>query len=172
MQDLKIPKERVGVLVGKNGDIKKLIQRSTNTKLFIDKEGDVIIQGEGVGVYDANLVVKAIGRGFNPSIALNLLKDDFSLEIINIKDFTGKSERKFTRIKARLIGRSGGARTVLEKLTNTDISIYGKTVSIIGNVENVGVARQGVETLLRGAPHNNAYKYVEREIGKLNEFKH
>src|SRR3989344_6997662 len=104
MHDIKIPKERVGVLVGKNGEVKRLIEKKTETKLIIDKEGDIVINGEGVNVYNANIIIKSIGRGFNPSIALNLLKDDINMEIINIKDFSGKSRKKLERIRARIIG--------------------------------------------------------------------
>ena len=169
MQDLRVPKERVGVLIGKKGEIKRLIEKNTKTKLIIDKEGSVIIQGEGVGIYDANLVIKAIGRGFNPSIAINLLKDEFSIEVINIKDFTGKSKKKFARIKSRIIGKEGKARAFMERLTDTDIVVYGKTVSIIGKIENIDIAKRGTEIILRGAPHGNAYKYIERELGKIDE---
>lgn len=169
MFDLRIPKDRVGVLIGKRGEIKKLIERSTNIKLFVDKEGGVKIEGEGIGVYDANLIIKAIGRGFNPEIALTLLKDENSIEIINIKDFTGKSKKKFERIKARIIGREGKARASVERLTETDIVVYGKTVAIIGKIEYVDIAKRGMEILLRGAPHGNSYKYMERELGKLKD---
>lgn len=169
MHDLRIPKDRVGVLIGKKGEIKRLIEKNTKTKLVVDKEGGVVIEGEGVGVYDAHQIIKAIGRGFNPQIALNLLSDENSMEIINIKDFTGKSKKKFERIKARIIGRQGKARAAVERLTDTDIIIYGKTVAIIGKIEYVDIAKRGMEILLRGAPHGNAYKYMERELGKLNE---
>ena len=169
MHDIRIPKDRVGVLIGKNGEIKKLIEKSTNIKLIIDEDGGVVIEGEGIGVYDAHLIIKAIGRGFNPQIALTLLKDENSLEVINIKDFTGTSKKKFERRKARIIGKEGKARAAVERLTDTDIIIYGKTVAIIGKIENVDIAKRGMEILLRGAPHGNAYMYMERELGKLNE---
>ena len=169
MNNLKIPKDRVGVLIGKKGEIKRLIEKNTGTKLFVDKEGGVVIDGEGVNVFNANTIVKAIGRGFNPHAALTLLEEENNIEIINIKDFAGKSGKKLVRIKARLIGTQGKARRVIENMTNTEIVIYGKTISIIGKVENVDVAKRGTEILLRGAPHGNAYKYIEREMTKLRE---
>ena len=90
-----------------------------------------------------------------------LLNEEYRLEIINIQDFTKKSKKKFVRIKARLIGKQGKARKVLEKLTMTDISVYGKTVCIIGKIEDVMLAKIGVEKLLKGAPHGNVYKFIE-----------
>ena len=70
--ELKIPKERVAVLIGKKGEIKKQIEQATNTKLKIDsKEGDVEISGEdALKLYATREIIRAIGRGFNPEIAM------------------------------------------------------------------------------------------------------
>ena len=160
--EIKIPKDRVAVLIGTKGVTKKLIERRTKTKITVNKDGEVFIGGEdSLNVFNTSPIVKAIGRGFNPDIALMLLNEDYRLEIINIQEFTKKSKKKFVRIKARLIGSEGKARKVLEKLTMTDISIYGKTVSIIGKIEDVMLARMGLEKLLKGAPHGNVYKFIE-----------
>ncbi|MEK6936900.1 MAG: KH domain-containing protein [Nanoarchaeota archaeon] len=169
MELVRIPKERVAVLIGKKGATKRLIERNTKTKLTVDKEGTVVINGESIEEFEASSIVKAIGRGFNPEIALTLLNEENCMEIISIKDFAGKSEKKFYRTKSRLIGTKGKAREVIEKLTETRLSIYGKTVAIIGKIENVSIAKRGTEILLRGAPHGNAYKYIEREMNNLKE---
>lgn len=52
------------------------------------------------------------------------------------------------------------------KITETNIVVYGKTVSIIGEVENVGICKAGIEKLLKGAPHSNVYKYIIDEMKK------
>ena len=95
------------------------------------------------------------------------MPEEYLLEVINIKEFTGDSDKKFRRIKARLIGTKGKARKVIEKLTSCDMVIYGKTVSLIGKVETIGIARKGVEKLLSGSPHGNVYGFIENEIRKL-----
>ncbi len=166
MQELNIPKLRVGVLVGIKGETKKKIEKKTKTKLTISKEGDVIIEGESIDCFICEKVVKAVGRGFNPIIALKLVNEDYVLEIINITDFAGKSKKKLIRIKARLIGTKGKARIVFENMTNTNIVIYGKTVSIVGKYYDVAFAKQGVEYLLEGAPHGNVYKFLEEAVKK------
>ena len=78
MDEIKIAKERIAILIGKKGEIKRKIARLTNTKIKVDsKEGDVIITGEdGLGVYAAKQIVQAIARGFNPDKALSLLDDE------------------------------------------------------------------------------------------------
>ncbi len=169
MYVLKITKARVACLIGKNGQTKKLIEKRTNTCLRVSKEGDVEIQGEGYEAYVCEKVIKAIGRGFNPLIAMNLTRDDYALEIIDIKDFSGNSKKKFVRLKSRLIGTKGKARRVIEKMTGCNLCIYGKTVSIIGEYSRLNVAYIGVQKLISGSPHGNVYGYLEREMKKLSK---
>jgi len=162
--ELRIPKDRVAVLIGKKGSTKKLIEQKTKTKLKISASGDIVLKGEdNLALFVTQNIIKAIGRGFNPDIALTLLDENNLFEIIQIKEFTGKSQKKFTRVKARLIGTKGKAKKIMGQITNTEISIYGKTVSIIGPVENVGLAKRAIEKLLQGAPHGHVYKFIEAQ---------
>ena len=160
--ELKIPKDRVAVLIGKKGEIKKKIEKATKTKLHIDsKEGDVLVEGDdGVKLLIVKGIVTAIGRGFNPEIAMLLLKHDYALEVIDIGE-TKKEHLK--RIKGRLIGSEGKARRAIEELTDCNISVFGKTVSIIGPIEYVVTVRRAVEMLIKGSPHSNVYKMLERK---------
>lgn len=162
--ELKIPLERVAVLIGKKGTTKKKIEKITNTKIKVDKEGDVIVSGEdNLNIFITNSIIRAIGRGFNPQVALILWNENYSLEIINIRNIIGDSEKKLQRIKSRLIGSEGKVRKLLEELTNTSISIYGKTISIIGKIENTHTAKHAVEKLIHGSNHGNVYKYIEKQ---------
>ncbi len=164
-EELKIPKERIAVLIGEKGTTKRKIQKLTNTKITVSsKEGDVLIEGEdNYQLYLTKNIVSAIGRGFNPEIALKLLKEDYTFDIINIHEFSGKSKKQEERIKSRVIGKEGKARNTLEKMTNTSISVFGKTVGVIGNLEDVYLAKKALDKLLNGSPHSNVYKYIERE---------
>lgn len=165
--NIKLPKDRVAVLIGKKGSIKRKIEHITHTKISIIGEGEATISGEdGINIYLAETVIKAIARGFTPEEAFTLNNEDTVLEIIAIKDFTGPSEKKYSRMKARVIGTEGKTRKLLEKMTKTTIVIYGKTIGILGKVENVAVARQAIEKILQGAPHGNAYKLVESRMAR------
>ena len=95
-----------------------------------------------------------IGRGFSHDVALELLDDENTLYMIELPG--GE------RIKARLIGTRGKAKRRVETDTDTRISIYGKTVSIIGTHNAVHVARRVIERLIQGAPHRNAYRLMKR----------
>ena len=78
-------------------------------------------------------IIRAIGRGFSPECAMKLLSDDFDFFVFDIRDYVGKKETHVRRLKSRIIGRKGKTKRVLEDLTDSYISIYGHTVSVIAN---------------------------------------
>lgn len=162
--ELRVPKNRVAVVIGKEGNVKKEIEEATKTKLNIDsKEGDVFVTGEdALGLYAAREIIKAIGRGFNPDIAKLLLKQDYVFEVVDVSEFVGKSKESMLRVKGRVIGKEGKSRRLIEELAECNISVFGKTISIIGLPESTANARQAIESLLRGSTHANVYKWLER----------
>lgn len=167
--EIKIPKVRVAVLIGKKGSTKRLLESKLKVKLKVSKDGDVVISGESFDNMVAQRIIRAIGRGFNPNIPLALVKDTQSLEIIDIRDFVGKSKSDLFRIKSRLIGKQGRAWKNLEKLCKVDISVHGHTVSIIGDIINVDLARLALEKLINGAPHGKVYEFIERHKKRLRQ---
>ena len=162
--ELKIPEERVAVLIGAAGGTKKEIELETKCKLDITKEGDVTIIGDdGLLLFITKEIVRAIARGFNPRLALLLLKQDYVLEIIDMKDMAGKSKSTMERLKGSVIGTGGKARAEIERLTGTHVSIYGKTIGIIGECGDVSLAREAMAMLLQGSMHKTVYQYLERK---------
>jgi ribosomal RNA assembly protein len=168
--EIKIPKERVAVLIGKNGEIKKELEEYTKSKIEVDsKEGDVKIIGEdSLKMYAVKEVIRAIGRGFNPEIAKLLFKQDYILEVTSLLDYV-KHKGHFERIKGRVIGAGGKSRETIENLTGTYISVYGKTVSVLGRAEDVVISKKAVENLLLGSPHANVYKWLEKNRRNMKE---
>ncbi|MEM4259920.1 MAG: KH domain-containing protein [Candidatus Woesearchaeota archaeon] len=162
--DLKIPKDRIAVLIGKNGEIKKELESITKVKIEVDsKEGDVNISGtDPIRLYTIRDLVRAIGRGFNPDIAKLLLKQDYSLEIISLNDYS-KEKNHQQRLKGRVIGQDGKSRKTIEDLTNCNINVYGKTIAIIGRVENIDNCRRAINQLLMGSMHANVFKWLEKQ---------
>jgi ribosomal RNA assembly protein len=167
--DLKIPKERVGVLIGPKGQTKKELEELSKSNLDIDSEsGEIIVSGEDpILLFSMRDVIKAIGRGFNPDIAKFLLKQDYSFDIIDIYDFA-KTKNDVIRLKGRVIGSEGKSRRTIENLCEVNISVYGKTLSVIGEASNVSLARKAIESLLSGSPHSSVYKFLEKSRRKLN----
>ena len=166
---VKIPEQRIGALIGPNGSIKKKIEFQTKAKIEIDSaEGDVIITGEGEAFFKAHDIVKAIARGFAPKRALTLLKDDYLLKIVDITEYTGKNGSTQKARKGRVIGREGSAREEIEKRTHCLISVYGKTVAIIGLADEIQNAQESVQMLLSGAKHETMESFLHG--GKRDRF--
>jgi len=163
--ELKVPQERVAVLIGKNGEVKKTIEADTKTQIKVDSlEGDIFIYGEdALGLYTAREVVRSIGRGFNPEISKLLLKQDYVFESIGLNEFAGKSKNTMVRLKGRVIGKEGRSRILIEELSESYISVYGKSVSIIGTADSASMAKRAVEALLSGSTHASVYKWLEKK---------
>ncbi|MBN2014089.1 MAG: RNA-processing protein [Candidatus Altiarchaeota archaeon] len=160
MQYLRIPEDRVAVLIGTHGEVKKRIEKETNTKITIE-DGNVSIDGEDIGLLTARDIALAIGRGFSPEIAFRLLNEDNVLEIMPLMDFL-RSERELARKKGRIIGRKGKTRAFIEGITHTNISVYGKSVGVIGGYDNVQVAKEAIIRLIKGARHSVVYQFLEK----------
>lgn len=171
-QVLRIPKERVAIVIGRAGADKKRIENETGTKIEITKDGEVTISSEdSLNAWEAKQIVKAIGRGFSPDVALLLTNEDYVLEIIDLKDWVGKNENAIKRLKGRVIGEQGKAKMTIEDLTETYISVYGKTISIIGELTRVQIAKRAVQMLLDGSRHATVYRLLESERKKLKQAK-
>ena len=170
MYELKIPKPRIAVLIGKKGEIKKQIEGETHTKISIDsKEGDVSLVGEdGLALYSAREVISAIGRGFNPQTALQLLKGDYVFEKIDLSGHTN-TKAQLMRLKGRIIGAEGKCRRLIEELSDANMSIYGKTIALIGEPENVANARKAIELLIKGSMHSTVYRWLEKRRKEMKK---
>lgn len=169
---VKIPAERVGVLIGRGGEVKALIEKRTGVRITVDsEEGDVEIdhthaEDPSMAIVVSNIVV-AIGRGFSPEKALKLLENDRYIEILDIRDYVGKKPEHVARMRARAIGTHGRTRQIFEELTGADISIYGNTVAIIGTALQVEIARRGMDMLLSGSEHAAVYHFLESRRPEL-----
>lgn len=162
---VKIPIERIGVLIGPRGNVKRRLERRFDVRIRIDSDsGSVEISSsestDPSNIYTVINIVKAIGRGFSPERAERLGEEDYGLVILDLTDYVGRSKNALKRVKGRIIGRNGKSRAMLEELTETLISVYGDTVSIIGRVERLPVAREAVIMLIEGAFHSTVWKYL------------
>ena len=172
MQYVRIPQERIPVLIGKKGSVKRKIEEISGAKLTIDSEtGEVTIDTRNLKdplfALKVPDVVKAIGRGFSPEAAMDLLYDEDSyLVVIDIKDYSERPNR-IRELRGRVIGTGGKTRRLIENLTNSKISVYGHTVSIIGDSYGTPIATNAVEMLLSGRMHASVYSYLERKSREM-----
>lgn len=172
MRYIRIPMERVAVLIGHNGETKREIEGKTNMRLIIDsKLGEVTIDDhesdDPLLVFKVENIVRAIGRGFTPEQALTLLNDEMDFYIFDIHDYVGKKQTHIRRLKSRVIGRNGKTKHVLEELTDSHISVYGHTISVIASVIDMDIIKKAIDKLLTGSKHATVYRFVETSMKKL-----
>ena len=102
-------------------------------------------------------MVRAVGRGFSPAQAKRLLEDECDLHVISLQ---GENPKRRQRMLGRVIGNEGRAKKRIEEETGAIICIKGKTLSIIGNPDELGPAEEALEELLSGKTHAYAYKVM------------
>jgi ribosomal RNA assembly protein len=172
----KIPKDRIGALIGPEGKVKQVVEKRLKVELTVDSDtGDVTItlapEAEDPSLlFRAKEVITAIGRGFSPERAFRLINDeDAVLEIIDLREMFGNSPTELQRVKGRIIGQEGKTRRIVEELTEADVSVHGHTVALIANMDEMEVAREAVKMLLRGSMHSTVYRYLHRKRRELKK---
>jgi len=173
---LRIPTERVGVLIGPEGTTKKNIEKRLSVELLIDSQsgGITITLTEKATdpsmLFKAKDVVTALGRGFSPEHAFRLIRDEEAmLDVIDLRTVFGRSETDIKRIKGRIIGMNGKTRQIIEELTDTNVAVYGHTVSIIGTIEQAEAAREAIQMLVKGSMHATVYRFLHRKRRELKK---
>ncbi len=175
---VKVPRDRIGALVGPNGRVKAGIEKKLSVRLLIDSQtGGIQITlmpttQDPTVLFRAKEVVTAIGRGFSPEHAFRLLKEDETmLEVIDLRETVGRSQTDMKRLKGRVIGKEGKTRRIIEELTEANICVYGHTISIIGEINQVEIAKEAVQMLIRGSLHGTVYRFLHRKRRDLKKKK-
>ena len=173
---VRIPKERVGVLIGPEGKVKHDIEERMQTKLEIESDaGGVTITLDDKATDPSLLlrakdVVTAIGRGFSPDEAFRLIRnEDTAFDFIDLRAIFDRSESDIRRVKSRIIGMNGKTRRTIEELTEADVVIYGHTVGIIGTFEQMDAARNAIQMIIQGCEHHTVYNYLQKKRRELKK---
>ncbi len=155
---IRIPEERIPILIGRSGSVKKRIEKSTHTE--IEVSDTVKITGDDpIGLLNAKDMVTAIGRGFSPNEVRRLAEDDCELHVISLH---GESLKKRIRMLGRVIGNDGRTKKIIENETGASIAVKGKTLSVIGKPEEMKPAEEALGELLDGKTHAHAYSMMRR----------
>jgi ribosomal RNA assembly protein len=174
---VKIPKERVGILIGEEGKAKRYIEDKLNVIIDVDSEGSVTIKltekaSDPSMLLKAKDVVSAIGRGFSPDATYRLIRnEDEIFDLIDLRQIFGRSESDITRVKSRLIGTDGKTRKLIEELTEANVVVYGHTVGFIGSFTQVDAARNAAQMIVEGCQHQTVYRYLQRKRTELKKEK-
>ena len=165
-QVVRIPVERIGAVIGKEGGTKRFLEQEMGVTLRVDsREGLVTVKSEKAlktDPFSATRVIEAIGRGFSPQRARRLLDEGTALEVIDLRDYAGRSVNSLERIRGRVIGLKGKSRRVIEELTGCHLSVYGRTVAIIGEASEVQLASEAVRSLATGSQHKTVYNSLQK----------
>ena len=177
---IKVPDDRIGVLIGKNGRVKREIEDKCKVQIEIDSQnGDAVISSASATLsemqpFKAIEIISAISRGFSPQRAYRLFDDEeLMLQIIDLKDYTGKSANAMDRMKGRIIGQSGKSRKTIEELSGVYMSVSGHIVALIGKYEEVRLANDAVTMILKGSTHKTVYTMLQdaRRKNKLEKMR-
>jgi ribosomal RNA assembly protein len=164
---IKIPRERIGALIGKRGRVKQQIEKKCGVEIEIDSEtGDALVSGskpvEQMEAFRAVEVITAISRGFSPERAYHLFDgEEVMFQQMDLHDYAGKSPSALERIRGRIIGEGGKARRMIEELSGAYISVYGHSVSFIGSYREVKLATDSIAMLARGSMHKTVYTMLQ-----------
>lgn len=138
---------------------KRRLEQKLKIKITIENNS-IIINGEPLQEYDAELVLEAINSGFSIETSLETLKENTAFERINIKDYT--SRKDISVIRGRIIGTNGRTKKTLEQLTGCKIKINDNVISIIGNAEEVKNIITAIIKIIKGSKQSKTYKFLER----------
>lgn len=165
MQQIYIPNERMKA-IKKDTSIIRSVSKACDCKINIAEDDMIEINGkDSFSEFTARNIIYAYGRGFEPRIALMLTNPDKYFKVIDIDDIIS-NEKRVKQIKARIIGENGRTKRYIEEVSAAHISVYGDTVSIIGNIEQISEAETAVNTLIEGGTHKLAYIRMEAQHRK------
>ena len=174
---VKIPKDRVGILIGEQGKVKQYIEERLNVKIDVDSEGSITITltekaSDPSMLLKAKDVVTAIGRGFSPDATFRLIRnEDEIFDMIDLRQVFGRSESDIKRVKGRLIGTEGKTRKLIEELTEANVVVYGHTIGFIGSFTQVEAARHAAQMIIEGCQHQTVYRFLQRKRTELKKEK-
>ena len=95
------------------------------------------------------------------------MTDDIFLEVIDLREYVGKSKSALNRIKGRIIGLNGKSRRLIEELSGGYLSVYGHTAAIIGTTEEIKAEGDAIKLLASGSIHRTVYKNLQRARTKV-----
>ena len=176
-QFIKVPGERIGVLIGRKGTVIDKIKQECRVNVEIESEsGNVIVGYDSRSLIEGNPfkaleIISAIARGFSPERALKLLNEDFVFQLLDIRDYIGNSQSSMNRLKGRIIGEKGKSRRTIEELSGADVSVYGHTIGFIGIFEATKVAVEAIILLSRGSSHRSVYAMLQNYRRRLKQEK-
>jgi ribosomal RNA assembly protein len=138
---------------------RSLLEEKLKIKITV-KGKEVTIDGTPELEYFSEKVIDAINSGFEIEDALLLIDEDYMIEILNIKEFTKRTDLE--RIRGRIIGTQRRTLNTLEQLTGCLFQLKENEVIILGPVDRIQQAQESVISLIQGSKQSNVYAHLEK----------
>jgi ribosomal RNA assembly protein len=147
-------------------DYKKKIESSLNVVLTI-KGKRVRAEGEQINEFVSLQFFEALDAGFPVKVALLLSNEEYLLEKVSIKNLTNR--HNLSQVRARLIGKHGQTRELLEELSNCFIKVHDNCVYILGRAEDIKKGINSVSKIIQGSKQSSVYGYLEKQRNIVHE---
>ena len=163
MELLSLSNETLQALERNGGALLKEMCKRGKVTIRINKERVLELDGEGGDVWIAGEVLKALDFGFPHSRAYLLFGEKHFMEILDLNLIFHGNQKQVSRYKGRVIGLGGKSKKTLEELSGAFIAVSGDRIAIIGEFDDLRLAKEAVMRLLEGAMHSGVFGYLEKQ---------
>eukprot|EP00834_Sanchytrium_tribonematis_P000133 NODE_3_length_80033_cov_0.932970.p49 type:complete len:204 gc:universal NODE_3_length_80033_cov_0.932970:60004-60615(+) len=132
-----------------------MVRFNPKTKIIELKCGDELLLSK---VAD---VIKAFNCGFSMEDSLLMMRmDDMNLFSFHVRDVKSLSGEHFSRCVGRICGYQGKTKYAIENMTKTRIVVANGRIHILGQHNNLQVAKRAICDLILGRTAGRVYNSV------------
>ena len=162
MQEINISYKKLSEFRKK--EIKQILEKDYNCKIEFN-ENIIYITAEAYIEFLVKNIIQAFSRGFDIKTAKLLENENCYFSQINIAQMFS-SKKRLLQVKARIIGKEGKAKNYIERITGVKLSIYGNSVSFIGDSKQIEEAEIAINSIINGFNHGSAYARMQKQHKK------
>ncbi len=161
-------KDELSNIIGKKGKKIKRIKKELGIEVKINENLEIEKKKCKLNDFELQNIFDALAMGFDVDTALKLRNFNYDFCKIDLK---GLRESRRRVIKGRILGKEGKIKEVIEDNTDCKVKIFKNKIGVIGETENVEVAKRAIEMLIRGKSFHAVKRWLEREKTKIEENK-
>lgn len=152
-ESILIPKVRVEYF-------KKIRDRLESIGISVKLDDNRVIYNSN-DMYFAKMLLTAIARGFDLEQASLLKNPNYSLYIVDLDEFFN-TQNRIRVIKGRVIGREGSIKAAIEQATDSKISVFYNTISVIAPYYSYNYILRAINMLINGSKHASVLNFLSK----------